>query len=145
MILGILFSLLLALSVIDFRHKAVPDSLSFPALGLAFFSGNVAASFEHGLMFAGGAALLRMFVSTLVKKEAMGEADIIIAAIIGAVLGVALGLLAVYIAALLALTAFFLLKKREVELPFIPFLASGLLLAYLFQIPLIGLMEAIYG
>jgi leader peptidase (prepilin peptidase)/N-methyltransferase len=145
LILGLLFSLLLALSVIDLRYKAVPDGLSFPALGLAFFSGNMLLSLEHGLMFAGGAALLRMVVSSLTKKEAMGEADIIIAAIMGAVLGITLGLLAVYMAALLALVAFFFLKQKGSELPFIPFLTCGMLLAYLFETPLLGLMEAIYG
>jgi leader peptidase (prepilin peptidase)/N-methyltransferase len=145
LILGFCFALLLALSVIDFRYKAVPDALSFPALGLAFLSGDILLSLEHGLLFAGGFALLRMGVSTLSKKEAMGEADILIASIIGAVLGINLGLVAIYIAAVLALFAFYLFSKKDTALPFIPFLALGLFITYLLQTPLTRLIEVYYG
>jgi len=143
--LGLVFALLFALSLIDFRYKAVPDGLSFPALGIALLSGNVLVSLEHALMFAGGFALLRMSVSAFTKKEAMGEADILIAAIMGAILGITLGLVAIYLAALLALFTFYLLSKKEVALPFIPFLSLGLFLTYVFQTPITGLIEVYYG
>ena len=58
----------------------------------------------------GGFALLRMLVSFLLNKEAMGEADIIIAGIIGAILGVKLALAAIYISAIIALMAFMIVK-----------------------------------
>lgn len=145
LILGLIFALLLALSVVDFRYKAVPDALSFPALGLAFLSGDILLSVEYGLLFAGGFALLRMGVSTLTKKEAMGEADILIAAIIGAVVGVSLGLVAIYMAAVLALFAFYFFSKKEIALPFIPFLSMGLFVTYLFQTPISKLIEVYYG
>jgi len=144
LLLGLIFTLLLALSIIDLRYKAVPDSLSLPALFLAFTTGIPLISLQNGLLFMGGFTLLRFSVSALSKKEAMGEADIIIAGIIGALLGIKLGLIAIYCAALLALLGFIIVRKRKYELPFIPFLALGLLITWCFDHQILHVMESIY-
>ena len=73
-------ALLLALSVIDVRYKAVPDMLSLPALLLSFLTNEPLQALQNGLLFMGGFCLLRFGVSSVLKKEVMGEADIIIAA-----------------------------------------------------------------
>jgi leader peptidase (prepilin peptidase)/N-methyltransferase len=75
----------------------------------------------------------------------MGEADIIIAAIIGAILGIKLGLVAIYIAALIALLAFVIIKKTNYELPFIPFLSLGLFITYIFKEFLLKLIGVYFG
>ncbi|PID48385.1 MAG: prepilin peptidase [Proteobacteria bacterium] len=144
-IYGTLFSALLALSVIDLRYKAVPDNLSIPTMLLAFFANPPLFTLKYGLLFAGGFALLRMIVSFLIKKEAMGEADIIIAAIIGSVLGLKLGLVAIYISALISLPIFFIVRKKDFELPFIPFLVLGLAISYAFDDQLLELLGKWYG
>lgn len=144
LLLGLIFSLLLALSIIDLRFKAVPDSLSLPALFLAFFTGSPLVSLQNGLMFMGAFALLRFCVSALMKKEAMGEADIIIAGIIGAILGIKLGCFAVYLSAVIALIAFIIVRKKGYELPFIPFLSLALFMTWLFNTPILSLLEALY-
>ena len=130
-ILGMLFALLLALSIIDLRYKAVPDAISMPALFISFFARDFLSSFQDALLFAGGFTLLRMIVSWIIKKEAMGEADIIIASIIGATLGINLGLSAIYISAVIALPAFLIVGKKGFHLPFIPFLTLGLFITWL--------------
>lgn len=142
---GLIFSLLLALSLIDLRYKAVPDLLSVPTMVLAFFANPPLFTIEYGLMFAGGFAILRIIVSFLMKKEAMGEADIIIAAIIGAILGSPLGLVAIYLAAVISLPAFMIVRKKGFELPFIPFLVVGLAIAYFFDGVILNLIESWYG
>ncbi|MDR3346829.1 MAG: prepilin peptidase [Campylobacteraceae bacterium] len=143
--LSLVFSLLLALSLIDIRYKAVPDSLSLPALALALVHFEVLSRFEYALLFAGGFALLRIVISSLLKKEAMGEADIIIAAIIGAVLGLQLGLIAIYLSAVFAIPVFLIVAKRGFEMPFIPFLAIGLFVTYLLDKQFLTLVRYIYG
>lgn len=110
------FALLLALSIIDLRYKAVPDALSLPALVLAFCAGDPLVSLQNGLLFMGAFAFLRFFVSALAKKEVMGEADIIIAGIIGALLGIKLGLAAIYIGAVIALIIFMIIRKKGMSL-----------------------------
>ena len=144
LLIASVFVLLLALSIIDLRYKAVPDALSLPALILAFCVGEPLVSLQNGLILMGAFTLLRFLVSALAKKEVMGEADIIIAGIMGAVLGIKLGLVAIYISAIIALIAFIIVRKKGYELPFIPFLALGLLFTWLFDTPILHIMELIY-
>ncbi len=132
LIAGLVFALLLGLSVIDFRYKAVPDSLNLAALTLAIFaSPTILANLINALLFAGGFALLRFYVSYLIKKEALGEADIMIAATIGAMVGPKLGAVAIFLSALIALPVFLVIQKRDIEVPYIPFLALALFIVYM--------------
>ncbi|HEX5670433.1 MAG TPA: prepilin peptidase, partial [Sulfuricurvum sp.] len=117
--ISMVFALLLALSVIDFRYKMVPDSINLSALTFAIFSvatmGEFFTHFTNALLFAGGFTLLRFYLSYAIKKEAMGEADIMIAATMGAVLGVKLALAAIFLAAILALPALMLTRTDDEE------------------------------
>jgi leader peptidase (prepilin peptidase)/N-methyltransferase len=150
--IAVTFGLLLALSAIDYRYKMVPDSLNLGALSVAILS---AASLEqfgynvtNALLFAGGFSLLRFYISYALKKEAMGEADIMIAATIGALLGVELGLAAIFLGAVLALPALILTRDESdesKELPFIPFLAMGCWIVLMFDTYVNGLLVGIYG
>jgi len=143
-LMGTIFALLLALSIIDFRYKAVPDALSLPALLIAFCTQLPLQSLQNGLLLMGAFTFLRFSISALAKKEVMGEADTIIAGIIGAVLGIKLALAAIYISAVIALIAFVIVRKKGLELPFIPFLALGLLITWFFDLPILHVMEFIY-
>jgi len=145
LIISVLFTMLLALSVIDFKYKAVPDCISIPALFVSLFVNDFLVSLNDALLLAGGFSLLRILVSWIIKKEAMGEADIIIAGVIGATVGIELGLAAIYIAALIALPAFMIVKKKGYELPFIPFLALGLYITWIFADQVKIVLDMIYG
>lgn len=149
--------LLFALSIIDWRYKAVPDSLNLLALTLAILTDPINA-LPNALLFAGGFTLLRFYLSYyLFKKfdflemrskpaswrklyhplplrfEAMGEADIIVAATIGALLGIEMGLLAIFISALLTLPVALLRKNVDIQTPYIPFLSAALFLVFIFE------------
>ncbi len=145
LILSTLFTMLLALSVIDLKYKAVPDSISIPALFVSLFIDDFMISLNGMLILAGGFALLRILISWVIKKEAMGEADIIIAGIIGAVVGVELGLAAIYISALIALPVFMIVKTKGYELPFIPFLALGMYITWAYSSEVTTVLRMIYG
>ena len=152
--IAIVFSLLLALSIIDLRFKAVPDSINLAAATLALFSSNdVLTNLQNAFLVAGALSMLRFFVSYYVSKkeelllqkeckrtpwikvyypkyimvEAMGEGDIIVGFTIGALLGIKLSLVALFLAALFAIpfSLYSRLAHRDRELPFIPFLAMG--------------------
>ena len=149
---ALVFDLLLALSVIDFYYKMVPDSINLSALTLAIvgatslqqFGGN----FINALLFAGGFTLLRFYLSYIIKKEAMGEADIMIAATMGALLGVELALAAIFLSAVLALPALLLTRDETDEskqLPFIPFLAIATWIVLMFDTYIRVYMAGLYG
>jgi leader peptidase (prepilin peptidase)/N-methyltransferase len=175
--IALVFLLLLALSMIDFYHKAVPDSINLLALTLAVFSvyspQMLAENFVNAVLLAGGFTLLRFYLSyylyartkAFVKPqkmaswmknynvmplyfEAMGEADIIIAATMGALLGVKLALVAVFLSALLALPAMIALRNETDEskqVPFIPFLAMATWIVYVFDSPIATMLAGLYA
>ncbi len=145
-IAGLVFALLLALSLIDLRYKAVPDSLNLGALTLAVFaSPTILTNITNALIFAGGFSLLRFYVSYAIKKEALGEADIMIAATIGAMVGLKLGVFTIFLSAIIALPVFLIIKEKDYEVPFIPFLAFALFLVYMFEDFFKELIFKIYG
>lgn len=149
---ALVFDLLLALSVIDFYYKMVPDSINLSALTLAVVAATSLShfghNFVHALLFAGGFTLLRFYLSYAIKKEAMGEADIMIAATMGALLGVQLALAAIFLSALLALPALLLTRDETDEskqLPFIPFLAMAAWIVMMFDTYISTYMAGLYG
>ena len=141
------FATLLALSMIDFDYKAVPDSLNLLALTLAFFTNNnIIDNFTNALILMGGMSLIRYYVSYFIKREAMGEGDIIVGGTMGALLGIKLALIALFIGSALAIfpSIFNRIKNNDVELPFIPFLALGTFIVWIFSDYFTMLWSSIY-
>ena len=168
------FLTLLALSMIDFRYKMIPDSLNLLALVFAIFGAwslnGIFTNLQNALLFAGGFTLLRFALSYMLtssahrhaKKrvtswsknyhtypfiEAMGEGDIMVAATMGALLGAKLTLVAIFLSALLALPVMLLVMKKSKEeqrVPFVPFLAMATFIVYIFDTPILKYIEANY-
>jgi len=140
MVKALIFFLLFVLTMMDIDEKMVPDSLNLLALSLALISTPLLLqNLHHALVIAGGFALLRFYVSYAVKKEAMGEADIMVGGTMGALLGIEGALLGIFLGSLLALpiALYARIKNLEPEIAFIPFLTSGTLIAY-FLTPFLG-------
>ncbi len=138
------FSMLFALSMIDFKYYAVPDNLNFAALIFALINPNYIISIRDGAIAAASLWLLGFFVSKLAKKEALGEADIIVAATMAALLGFPGFFIAMFISAILAIIPSLIAKDKMV--PFVPFLALATFITYILKeqvIYLVGLI--IYG
>jgi len=155
--------ILIVLSFIDLKYKAVPDYLLVLALFISFVyvlifkSENIMMLF----LFAGGIVILEIFVtfyiqnikSRFVKNEnleeqkSLGEGDIPIFAIIGGILGLQLGLLAIFLSAILAIipSIINIIKKKEFETPFIPFLSMGFLIVFLTEFYILEILNISYG
>ena len=127
------FTLLLALTVIDLKEMVADDSLNLLALALAVISPTFLDSLHDALIGAGGFILLRYYVSYFIGKEAMGEGDVIIAGTMGALLGFPLFLYAVFLSAILALVPSYLTQNAEKQIPYIPFLALATFIVYIFD------------
>lgn len=141
------FATLLALSVIDLDYKAVPDSLNLLALTLAFFhSPDILENLKNALLMMGGMSLIRYYVSFFIKKEAMGEGDIIVGGTMGALLGIKLAVMAVFIASLIAIfpSLYNRIKNSDLELPFVPFLALGTFIVWFFDDFFLNLWSKFY-
>ncbi len=143
-IVFVVFALLLALVMIDFKYMAVPDNLNLLALALAVISPNILGSLHDALLAAGGLTLLRYYLSFFLNKEAMGEGDIIVAGTMGALLGFPLFFYALFLSAILAIVPSLMAKERAV--PFVPFLAMATFIVYIFDTQISSLMDfIIYG
>lgn len=138
------FTLLLALVMIDFKYMAIPDNLNLLALALAVISPTILDSMQDALLAVGGMTLLRYYLSFFINKEAMGEGDIIVAGTMGALLGFPAFLYALFIAAIVAMVPSLLAKDTQV--PFVPFLIIGTFIAYMFDIQVQAIVDfIIYG
>ncbi|PIE74275.1 MAG: prepilin peptidase [Deltaproteobacteria bacterium] len=136
LVMGFVFSFLLALSLIDFRHLVAYDSLNLATLSIAVFhDANMLQNITNAFILAGALTLLRFYVSYFLKKEAMGEGDIIIAATMGAALGVTNAFLAIFVGAVFALIGIITMQvfKKQDEVPFIPFLSLGMFVVFIFD------------
>jgi len=138
------FTILLALVMIDFKYMAVPDNLNLLALALAVVQPDFIGAFQNALLAVGGMTLLRYYLSFFLNKEAMGEGDIIVAGTMGALLGFPAFLYALFIAAIVAIVPS--LRAKDTQVPFVPFLIIGTFIAYLFDAQLQHLVDLIiYG
>ena len=143
--LAIYFALLLSLSIIDLYFKAVPDSLNLLTATLALFTSfSVLESLESALIIAGALTMLRYYLSFFLKKEAMGEGDIITGFGLGALLGLQASFMAIFLAAVLAIpfSLYQRFYRQNLELPFIPFLALASFISFYFTNELQGLLFA---
>ena len=152
LVIALSFSFLLALSVIDYYTKMVPDSLNLLALTTAVIAATslqgFVINFENSLLFVGGFALLRFYLSYLMKKEALGEGDLMVAGTMGAMLGIKLGLVAIFVSALLALPIMLLMRNETDEskmVPYVPFLALALFIVYIFDFAFLDYWNSLYG
>lgn len=138
------FASLLALSVIDLDHMAVPDSVNITALLFALVQPDFIHAALYALIAAIGLYTVGLIASWLAKKEAMGSADVIVAGTMGALLGFPLFFVALFLSALLAMIP--ALIYREKGVPFVPFLALGTLIVYIFDTKAdIILTKVLYG
>lgn len=162
-ILLVLFYSLIVLSFIDLKYKAVPDYLLLLSLTIAivyillYNIENIVTLF----IFVGAIVILEMFVTfyiqnikskivgdeSLQEQKSLGEGDIPIFAIIGGILGVKLGIVAIFLSAILAIIPSIvnIIKKKENETPFIPFLSLGFIIVFLGEFYILDIINIVYG
>jgi len=143
-----IFATLLALSIIDIDYKAVPDSLNLLALTLSIFSSpDIIENLKNALILMGGMSAIRFYISYFIKREAMGEGDIIVAGTMGGLLGIKLSLIAIFLASFIAIfpSIYQRVTKKELEIPFVPFLAFATFIVWYFNDFFLELWRSLYG
>ena len=143
---------LITLSFIDLKYKAVPDYLLLIALVLSFFASNfsIIETFKNAFLFAGAFVLLNFVITfyiqniksrilkdeTLKTQEALGEGDIPIISMLGIILGLSGGLFAIFLAAIFAIipAIYSNFINKDIQTPFIPYLVLGFFTEYFFDL-----------
>jgi leader peptidase (prepilin peptidase)/N-methyltransferase len=133
-LLSFIFSFLVSLAIMDLNHTHIPESLAIFTLLLSFIFQISKGVYFDIFILMGFFYAIRLIVSYILKQEAMGEGDIIIAGIIGAILGIEASIEAILLACAIAIPfAIYLRVKGELETPFVPFLAISLVLIYFYK------------
>ncbi len=148
----VLFYIFIVLSFIDFKYKAVPDYLLLILFITSFFVSNhtLIDCFKNAFLVSGAFILLNFVVTfyiqnikakilkdeSLKTQEALGEGDIPILAVLGIVLGVKGALVAIFLATIFAIipSIYFNIIKKDIQIPFIPYLVLGFTIEYFFNI-----------
>lgn len=154
---GAIFSILIAISVYDFRHKIIPNQFVYPLIMLALMSGifgspTSAIFSEVGLpKIIAGVGAWAFFASLwfVSKGRWMGFGDAKLALGIGFFLGPLPTFLAVvlsfWIGTLIAVPATLLRGGGlKTQIPFGPFLALGTLAAWLFGETILSFFRALF-
>jgi leader peptidase (prepilin peptidase)/N-methyltransferase len=167
------FASLLALVMIDFDYRAVPDNVNYAAFIFAIipliieliiqlnaltalnekFSFTLLLQLDyHPIIYAIIAPLTLLLIgllsSFIARKPAMGGADVIIAGTMGALLGFPNFFVALFLSAILGLIPALINRYYgdDEGVPFIPFLALATFVVYLYDTEATQLLETIiYG
>jgi leader peptidase (prepilin peptidase)/N-methyltransferase len=131
----IIISILITISIIDMKHKIIPDSLNIAgAIAGIIFIITTKASFLDSLL--GALIGLGLFLSIALLTNAMGGGDIKLMAMLGIIFGVKgvlfITLSSFVIGAIISLILIFLkIKSRKDEISFGPFISLSALI-YIF-------------
>lgn len=134
----ILVSLLIVVSFIDIREQLVFDSIVIPGAVCGFLlSLPTWRDSLFGILFFFVVYLLIILVSKLFYKEGgMGEGDLTTGVMIGAFVGLSLGivsfLLSFIVGAIVGVVLLIRNKDSKAEIPFVPYMSIGALLAIFF-------------
>ncbi|MGN6695703.1 MAG: prepilin peptidase [Aquihabitans sp.] len=157
---ALLFSILLALSVIDLELYILPNRITYPTiLGsfvvipvLAFLlsddpGGVILGAVIGGIGFAGFLLVLLLAWELILRKEGMGMGDVKLAVILGMWLGLInplLCLFALIASSLIGLVVgvgILIVRKESRPFPFGPWLAMGTILVILFAGPILRIYD----
>jgi leader peptidase (prepilin peptidase)/N-methyltransferase len=142
------FLSLLVSSIVDLKYKAITYVMNVLPVTFAIFSSeNILENLTNALLLAGGAIFIRDYVSAFINKEAMGDGDILVFATMGAILGIKLSLVAIFLGAVFAIfpSIYNRIAKKDLELPFIPFLSLGLFIVWLFENQFLEIWNKLYA
>jgi leader peptidase (prepilin peptidase)/N-methyltransferase len=144
-VISIMLSLYFCLAIIDMKYYQIPDKISLIALLFAFVVGLILDNFFQLFIIIGFMSIVRFYVSYLVKKEAMGEGDLIIVGLMGAILGLEHTFVAIFVASVIALVPSLKARfNKRYQIPFIPYLFIGTMIIFYFNTETDLLLKYIY-
>ncbi|MBA3434492.1 MAG: prepilin peptidase [Actinobacteria bacterium] len=129
-------AVLVTLSVIDARHRIVPNRIVLPAASVALLAHTLIDPSPEWILAALAASGF-LFAAALAYPKGMGMGDVKLALLLGAVLGasVSVALMIGFLAALVPAIVLFVRHgsaARKMAVPLVPFLSFGAVLSLFF-------------
>lgn len=135
LILIAIFSFLILIFVYDLKHYLIPDFAVYSIIIIAFIYNFLKENFINGLFSAIICFLFFLFIFLITKGKGMGFGDVKLSFFLGLFLGYPNFLTALFasflIGAIIGLVLVFL-KKKDIksEIPFGPFLITGIIISF---------------
>lgn len=154
LIMIVLSSLLIITYISDFKYMVILDEVLIPGIILLivilFFQYNVnfvLQSLLRGLVIFGLLLVIKLIGDKVYKQESLGWGDVKLSFIAGLLLGFKLGLVYLFVGALIALPYGLVLRliKKDIIMPFGPFLITSLYLVFIFSPYINRLLSILLG
>lgn len=138
----VISSLLIIIFVSDFKYLVILDVPLFISciliLGLKYFYfgfSTLLASLISGVVLFLFMFFIKLIGDKVFKRESLGGGDIKLAIFFGFALGIRLSFMSLVLGSFLAFpyALYFVVKNKEKEIPFGPFLMTGMLIIFLLQ------------
>lgn len=149
----LLFTLAIIIYVSDFRYYIISTEPLIITGGIililkyAFFGTRTFfLSLVSGMLIYLFMYVVRILGNILFKRESIGGGDIKLAAVFGIVFGIRLAIISLIIGSFLAFPCaiYYSLAKIDKEIPFGPYLITGLLITFLFMEPIRNFLSILF-
>ena len=150
----ILSSLLVLIYISDFKYLVILDEVLIASiillLAILFFQYDfnfVLHSVVRGISIFGALLIIKFLGDKGFKQESLGWGDVKLSFIAGLLLGFKLGLVYIFIAAFIALPYGLVLRllKKDMLMPFGPFLITSLYLVFIFNEQINMMLSYLFG
>ena len=150
----ILFSLIVIIYISDFKYLVILDEVLIPAIILLitilFFQYDinfVLHSLLRGVCIFGVLLMVKFLGDKAFKQESLGWGDVKLSFIAGLLLGFKLGLVYLFVAAFIALPYGLVLRllKKDMLMPFGPFLMTSICIVYIFSSQINYVLSQLFG
>ncbi len=147
----IISSILVIIYISDFKYYIILDSPIIISSIFLIILNVILNPFINTIYMVGEclALVAIIFIVKLIgdkvfKRESLGGGDIKLMILVGLLLGIKLGLISFAVAAFLALpyALIFMLKHKEKEVPFGPFIITSAFLVFIFQNEILSLLNS---
>ena len=149
----IIASLLIIIFISDFKFMIILDLPLFIGILLIvilkFIYFGYVAGFKaiiSGLFIFIFMYIVKIIGDKIFKRESLGGGDIKLGAFMGCALGIRLGLTSLVIGSFIALpyATYYVLKKKDKEIPYGPFLILAVLICFIFMAPINDIINALF-
>lgn len=153
LIMLILICLTTIIYVSDFKYYIIPNGvllffgLAILALkGIFFGWETLLISFISGIVIFFFMFLVKLVGNVLFKREALGDGDIKLSMLFGFAFGIRLAIVSLIIGSFLAfpVAIYYSLVGKDKEIPFGPYLVTGLFIVFVFMEPIRHFLEIIF-
>ena len=155
LIIGLALSTFLIITIVsDFKYMVILDTPLMITISIVLLTTLITVGFKdfilailYGVIMFGFLFGVKFLGDKKFKRESLGGGDVKIMFLFGCTLGLQMSFICLVISSLLTypFALYFVAKKKELEIPFGPFLIGGLLISFLYYGQISGFINGLFS